>query len=373
MESKSIRFNNASTKNREFSKVLHQKVEEYFKKNNKSKHANTEMVVKTIFMFLLFLVPYFLFLSGITTSIWGLIGLWALMGFGVGGIGLSVMHDANHGAYSKYPFVNALLSKSLNFVGALPMNWKIQHNYLHHTYTNIEGHDEDIAPAGLLRFSPHAEYKKIHKYQWLYAWLFYSLMTFTWIINKEYGQVIKYNKMGLLEKHKTTLLREFFNLILTKIIYFGYIIVVPLLVTDFNFLEIFLGFFVMHAVAGFILAVIFQPAHVLPENDFPYPEDGKLDNNWFVHQLHTTANFARNNRVLSWYVGGLNHQIEHHMFPNICHVHYRDLSYIVEATAKEFGYPYVNFKTFRGAIIAHGKMLKKLGVPNKKYSAVRAA
>jgi linoleoyl-CoA desaturase len=138
--------------------------------------------------------------------------------------------------------------------------------------------------------------------------------------------------------------------------------VVPILVLPFLWWQILIGFMVMHFFAGFILAIVFQPAHVVEGTSYLMPdENGNLENSWAIHQLHTTTNFAHNNKILSWYVGGLNFQVEHHLFPNVCHVHYRHLSSIVETTAKEFGLPYKMKETFWDALVAHAKLLKVLG------------
>src|SRR6185436_10638424 len=142
-----------------------------------TRHANTEMVVKSIFMFALYFGPYALILSGAVTSAAWLIVLAVAMSLGLAGIGLSVMHDANHGAYSKRKWLNTVIGYSLNLVGANSFNWKLQHNVLHHSYTNVHDEDEDISPRGALRLTPHSKWKKIHRYQFIYAWLLYGLMT----------------------------------------------------------------------------------------------------------------------------------------------------------------------------------------------------
>jgi linoleoyl-CoA desaturase len=357
--SKTITF---ATTSKEFVATLHKRVNDYFKINNISRHANTEMVVKTIIMFTLYIVPYFLIVTGTVAGNGWLIGLMVIMGLGLAGIGLSVMHDANHGAYSKKAWVNTLIGYSINFVGATAFNWKMQHNVLHHTYTNIHEEDEDISPRGVLRLSPHSNWKHVHRYQFIYAWFLYGLMTMVWMITKDFIRLSRYQKNGLLKKHKANLNREWVILLVTKIFYTGYIFMIPLLVTSLLWWQILIGFFVMHYVAGFLLAIIFQPAHVIEGTIFPIPDrNDRLENNWAIHQLLTTTNFANKSRWFSWYVGGLNFQIEHHLFPHICHVHYRNIAGIVKKTTKEFGLPYKSCKTFIGALAGHARLLKQLG------------
>ncbi|MFZ6010836.1 MAG: fatty acid desaturase family protein [Bacteroidota bacterium] len=358
--SSSIRFSSARA---DFFSTLNQRVNEYFKSKNISRYANGEMKIKTIFMYTLYFAPYILMLTGVVSNLWGMFALCLVMGVGIAGIGLSVMHDANHGGYSNKSWVNNLLGYSLNLVGGNAFNWKVQHNVLHHTYTNVHDVDEDISPRGILRMCPHGEWKSFHRFQHLYAWFFYGLMTLVWVLVKDFMRIIKYQKDGLVKKQRADIRTEWTILILTKMAYVGYIFILPAVLLPLAWWQIVIGFVVMHYVAGFILAIIFQPAHVIDGTEYPLPDqEGKMENSWAVHQLLTTTNFANKNQLLSWYVGGLNFQVEHHLFPNICHVHYRKISNIVRQTAEEFGLPYKSEPTFIGALVSHARLLKQLGV-----------
>lgn len=351
-----------ATGKNDFFATLNQRVNSYFKNNKIERTANSEMFIKTIFMFALYFTPYFILISGTVTNLWSMFGLCLVMGLGIAGIGLSVMHDSNHGSYSNKPWVNNLLGLSLNLIGGHAINWKIQHNVLHHTYTNVHEVDEDISPRGVLRMAPGSPWKPMHRFQHLYSWFFYGMLTLVWVFAKDFTRLLKYDKEGLLKKQKTTATAEWITVIISKLLYFSYIFVVPMILLPVTWWQVLIGFLSMQYVAGFILAIIFQPAHVVEGTEYPMPnEQGNLENNWAIHQLHTTTNFANKNRLLSWYVGGLNFQVEHHLFPNICHVHYRNLAPIVEQTAKEFGLPYKSKETFVGALVAHSKMMKELG------------
>lgn len=354
-----IRFSHTS---KDFVSELNSRVHHYFTSNRISKHANREMVLKTVIMFSLYLIPYFLIITNTVTGIPALIALTLVMGLGLAGIGLSVMHDANHGAYSTKPWVNELIGYSLNFIGANAFNWKIQHNVLHHSYTNIHEEDEDISPRGILRLSPHSPRKWLHRYQFIYAWFLYGMMTLVWLFAKDFVRIVRYQKTGLAKRQKAHIGREWAIMLGTKLFYIGYIFVVPILLTSLLWWQLLLGILIMHYITGFILAIIFQPAHVIEGSQFPLPNIKRtMETNWAVHQLLTTANFGNGSRWFSWYVGGLNFQIEHHLFPNICHVHYKRISAIVEKTVMEFGLPYRKHKTFMSALIGHGRLLYQLG------------
>jgi linoleoyl-CoA desaturase len=346
----------------DFSTTLNNRVNSYFTSNKISKHGNIEMIVKTLVMFFLYFAPYILIVTSTVTAPLLILLLVVIMSAGLSGIGLSVMHDANHGAYADRKWVNTILGYSLNLVGANAFNWKIQHNVLHHTFTNVHDEDEDISPRGALRLSPHSEWKWAHKFQHFYAWFLYGLMTIAWMVVKDFARLIKYQKNGLLKKSKSNAVKEWIVLIITKLVYVGYIFVIPLIFTSLSWWEILIGIFTMHYIAGFVLAIIFQPAHVIDGSEFPLPDNkNALENNWAIHQMLTTTNFGNKSRWFSWFVGGLNFQIEHHLFPSICHVHYRKISRIVQDTAIEFNVPYKNASSFMKALVLHAKLLRQLG------------
>jgi linoleoyl-CoA desaturase len=346
-----------------FFSTLRQRVDAYFKTNEISKHGNGAMVFKTFAMFAIYLVPYFLILFGGYQSNLLLLALCIVMGVGMAGIGLSVMHDANHGSYSKNPNVNKFLSFSICLIGGLPINWQLQHNVLHHTYTNVHEHDGDLEGPSFLRFSPNMPRKKVHKFQFLYAWFFYGFITVAWSTVKDFKQLARFRKMELLQTQNKKFNSQLTLLIIAKALYYVYVVLIPMLVLDVAWWKILIGVFAMHYTAGMILSMIFQSAHVVEEASFPVvpAETGNIENDWAVHQLYTTANFAQRSRLFSWYVGGLNFQVEHHLFPNICHVHYKKIAKIVEETAREFNFPYYTTPTFASALWSHSKMLWRLG------------
>lgn len=311
-------------------------------------------------MLAIYLVPYFLILLLPLADI-SIVLLYFLMGIGLAGLGLCVMHDAIHGAYSQWPWLNKVASFSMNLIGGSPFTWKIQHNILHHSYTNIYHLDEDIDDKPFLRLSPSGKLKKYHKVQHWYALPLYSLATLSWVLMKDFRQLITYNRTGLTRQHGFSPAKETINMILGKVLYVFFIIVVPLLL-GLTWWAVALGFVLMHMLAGLYITIVFQLAHVVEGPDHhEAPLDGNMTDTWAIHQLKSTANFACNNRLVTWLVGGLNFQIEHHLFPNISHIHYRNIAKIVKHTAKEFNLPYYEHKRFRGAVMSHLKVLKMLG------------
>ena len=354
----------ASQRTDEFLKLLRKRVKEHFEEHNLSTYGNGEMVTKTIVILGMFMLPYALVVSGTISNLWGLFLCWLTMGGMKAAIGMSVTHDANHGAYSPNATVNKIFGQMINWVGGYDANWKIQHNRLHHSFTNIEGHDEDIAPGPVLRLHPEQPLLKHHRAQHIYAWFLYSLMTLFWVTGKDFKSLKKYKDNGMLGKKPGKYQELLRNLIVSKALYFGYLLVIPLIFSAAPWYMTIVFFLAMHLVAGLLLASVFQLAHVMPSSEFPIAdEQGQVHEHWAVHQLKTTTNFSQKSKIFSWFIGGLNFQIEHHLFPNICHVHYKRLSKIVAETAKEYGLPYHVQGNFLQALRSHFQMLKMLGTP----------
>jgi linoleoyl-CoA desaturase len=360
MRNLKLKFSNEL--NPDFINDLRQKVKDYFETNHISRNANAGMVIKTIVMLSLYLLPYFVMISGLVTSGPAIFLLWIIMGFGMAGVGLSIMHDAAHRSYSKKQWINTMLAHSLNILGGSVITWQYQHNILHHGYTNIDGYDEDIDPGIIMRFSPTKPRYFMHRFQHIYAWVLYGLMSLMWSINKDFKQLRRYHKEGAVLSSNKSYPRMIFNLIISKLVFYGIILVIPLIVLPIPWWMVVIGYLSMQFVCGLILAVIFQTAHVVPETNYFIPnEEGNIENNWAIHQLMTTSDYAPKSKLFSWYVGGLNYQVEHHLFPNICHVHYKKIANLVRETAHEYKLPYNVKPTFLSAIIDHGRMLKILG------------
>lgn len=355
---KTLRF--GSNSGLPFTKALRKNVNAYFKQKGISTKDNGTMRNKMIAMAAMYIIPY-LILVLLPINAWLGIPLVLLMGLGMAGMGMSVMHDANHGSFSNKQSINTLLGSSIYILGGNVFTWKVQHNVLHHTFTNIEEYDEDIRYRVIIRLSPNSPLLRIHRYQYIYAFLVYSLTTLS-MLSRDLNQMMKYQKMGMFEQQNTTAFKEYTKLFISKSIYLFLTIGVPLLFTSFTWWQVLTGFAIMHLFTGWILSTVFQMAHLVEGTTQPIPDsDGNIENEWTLHQLYTTSNFARNNKLLGWYIGGLNYQIEHHLFPNICHVHYPEISKIVEETAIEFGHPYNVKRSLTDALSSHIQVLKALG------------
>ena len=320
-----------------------------------------------------YFIPWAVIVFGGIESFWINLSLWVAMAFGMIGLGLGITHDANHGAYSPKKKINDRLGALLNLIGGNHHTWKVQHNLKHHTYTNIQDHDEDMTNP-VFRFAPTQPWKPHHRLQAYYAPLLYAIMSIYWFIRRDFLLVNRYAKEGLLRKVGTNRKKALTNIVAAKIVYVLLFILIPILGSSLPWWQVILGFLAMHMVAGSLLALIFQTGHAVEETTFfENPEDGSIENSWAVHQLLSTANYGTNNTALSWFIGGLNFQVEHHLFPNTCHIHYRSISRIVKKTAGEFGVPYHEIPTFWAAIKSHFHHLNQLGKGEESAVSNRVA
>jgi len=273
---------------------------------------------------------------------------------------MTLMHDLVHGALTKSKPLYNLLQIPVILIGVESLIWKIEHNLLHHNYTNIEGIDQDIHPRYVFRFSTNQPRKWFHKYQHIYATLIYGLMIIEWVTIKDFVKVIKYRKTGLIKTNKEAILTTI-SITIKKAIFYLVFLIIPLKVMPFPPLYITIMFITMLVISGIVLTIIFQIAHVVPSCAFIENDDNSYKETWHVHQMLTTSNFSIGNKFITYVLGSLNYQIEHHLFPSICHVYYPEISEIVRATAVEFGIPYYTKKTIWDAVSAHYSHLKTLG------------
>ncbi len=339
-----------------FFAVAKKRVDAYFAEKNLSKHANGTMVIKTIVLLSGYVLPFTLLVL-VPMPFYVALILWAIMGISLAGIGMSIMHDANHGAYSSSNALNTALGYTLGILGGSTYNWKIQHNVLHHNYTNISGVDEDINDKVFLKLSPHNTSNKMQRGQHIYCFGLYAVSTLYWVFYKDFPQYRRYVKGGLAKRQGLRAALGLSAIVLHKAIYLCLFIGLPVLFFGLPLWQVLLGFTLMHVLAGLILTIIFQLAHTIEGAAHPLPNsDGNIENDWAIHQMNTTVNFAPNNKLLSWYCGGLNYQVEHHLFPKVCHVHYPAIQ-----AAAEHGVPYLHNETFTQAFKLHIVALRRFG------------
>lgn len=338
--------------------ALKQRVNDYFAAIQKPSTGNTALLLKGISFFICYILLY-IHLVFLTPVWWLALPECVLLGCFTAAIGFNVMHDGAHGSFSKYKLVNKLAGFSLNFLGASAIMWNMKHNIIHHTYTNIDGVDDDIEAGPFLRFASTQKRLKFHKFQHYYFWFLYTLLHIVWIFVSDFKKYF-HKKIGVVQLRKMTL-KEHISFWVAKVTYLFMVVALPIYLL--GFVKWLFGFLLVTMVTGFVISIVFQLAHTVEHTNFPLPSEnsGKIENEWAIHQVVTTANFATDNKLISWLVGGLNFQIEHHLFPKISHVHYPAISKIIRKTCEEYGIKYMEFPKMRHAIVSHVAYLRRLG------------
>jgi len=345
---------------RDFTIVLRERVNQFFKDAEISTRANFAMYFKSIFYITSIALSYALVLSGLGGGI-GFFLSSILLGLAISIGTMNIAHDALHGSYASNSLKNRILGFTMDLCGASSFYWRKEHTIDHHTFTNISGHDSDLGVPYVMRLCPKAPRHWFHRFQHIYAPLLYSINLIKWVYYSDFKRIYKMLKYGNNAPGNPSY-TEIAMTILFKFIHIFLFVALPILLFPFAWWVVLLGYFTFLAAAGITMTVIFQLAHIVEDVAFPLPnEEGKVENSFLKHQLATTSNFAVNSWLVNFLFGGLNFQVEHHIFPHVCHTHLRKISPIVRETAREFGLPYHENLTFFAAICSHFRTLRTLG------------
>ncbi len=340
-----------------FHTELKKRINDYFKEVGKSPTGNYNLFIKAIVLVVSFLFVYIHLVFFTPTPALAILECLALGGL-TAAIGFNVMHDGAHGSFSRHKWLNDLAALSVNFLGANNFMWKTKHNVIHHAYTNVDGVDDDIDAKPILRLCESQKYYKVHRYQHFYFWAAYSLLYLWWVFVTDYKKYFT-RRIGPVPLKKMTL-SDHISFWGFKLVHLGLFVALPIYMV--GLMPWLIGFLVSGLFAGFVLSIVFQLAHTVEHTHFPAAniETGKMEDEWAIHQLKTTANFATRNKFISWWVGGLNFQIEHHLFPKISHVHYPAISKIIKKACADFGVPYIEYPRMRLAVASHVSYLRQL-------------
>jgi len=345
--------------NPDFSLTLKKRVHEYFDRQEVRKRGNRKLYIKTAVLMACAAGTYYLLVFAALPG-WLSLILCALFGLNLAAIGFNIMHDGAHGSYSQKAWVNSLMSYSLNLMGGCAYLWKQKHNTNHHSFTNIEGFDDDIDVQPWIKTNRNQKGRWYHRYQHIYWVVLYGMSYLLWVYSKDFKKYFS-GKIADTDMKKMDL-KEHFIFWISKAVYLSVFIVIPAL--QLGWPKVLAGYLLASFVCGWVLAVIFQLAHVVEDTAFPLAEEGagrRIEQDWAIHQLATTANFGTGNKLLSWFAGGLNYQIEHHLFPKISHVHYPGISKVVKDVCRQFSIPYIEYPTMMSALRSHIAHLKLVG------------
>src|SRR6478736_5245092 len=338
-----------------FFKTLKEKVDSYFDTTQLSRSGGLRLYLKSSVQ-ILSAITLYVILVFFTPAWWLAIPLSVLLGINFAVLGFNVMHEGGHQSFSKHSWVNSLAGYFLNVLGGNIHFWKVKHNVNHHTFTSIDGLDSDIDAKPFLRFHPNQPRLNIHRFQHIYFFVLYGISYLAWIFYEDFVKYFR-NKIAAHMKPMSLSVKEHFIFWTTKVLYTLVFIVIPVYFVGWQAL---IGFFVMTFVCGLFISIVFQLAHVVEINHFP--EEKKIVGDWALHQMSTTSNFETSNKLLSWMLGGLNFQIEHHLFPKVSHIHYARINSLVKETCKEFNIKYNEYSTMFSAMASHVNYLRKMGI-----------
>ena len=341
-----------------FHAELRRRVDEYFVRTGRRQRDCPEMYLKTAIILLAFFGSYF-GLVFLAVTWWQALGLAILLGLSMAAIGFTIEHDGGHQSYSNHQWINRAMAMTMDLLGASSYVWHWKHDVTHHTYVNITGHDVDIELGFVGRLSPHQRHLSFHRWQHYYLWPLYGLNVIKWQLYDDFRDVIL-GRIGSRRIPRPTPL-GWVSFIGAKLVFFAMAFAIPFM--RHRSWSVILFYVVTVFTAGIVVSVVFQLAHCVEEAEFSLPAENStvLENTWAIHQIETTVNFARNSKLQSWFLGGLNFQVEHHLFPRICHVHYPSISKVVEETCREYGVKYRQHPTFRLGLLSHYRWLRRMG------------
>lgn len=340
-----------------FGRELRRRVDAHFKERGTSERDAPAMFVKSLVV-LCFAAAVYVLLVFFARTWWQAVALGVLMGLAAAEIGFNIQHDGGHRAYSRRRWLNSATAATLDLIGASSYMWRWKHGLFHHQYVNVAGHDADIDLGIFGRLSPHHRRMGFHRWQHIYLWPLYGFLSLKWWIHDDVRDALT-GRSGAhgIPRPAGWELATFLG---GKIVFVCLALGLPLLLHPV--LPVLGVFALASLVLGVVLSVVFQLAHAVEEAAFPEVlPDGALDAGWAAHQVRTTVDFCRGNRMVTWLVGGLNFQIEHHLFPHVSHVHYPAISRVVERTCREYGVAYREHPTFLAGMASHYRWLKRMG------------
>jgi linoleoyl-CoA desaturase len=274
----------------------------------------------------------------------------------------SVMHDANHGAFGANRRVNRVLGCTLDVLGGSSALWRRSHNVVHHLNPNVVGVDADIEQGPFARLAPGQPWRRWHRFQHVYMWPLYGFVTLKWLLHSDFaalaGGGVGSHRFATGERR-----RALSKALLGKAFHVSWAFVLPMFVHPWWSVVVF--YLAISWVAGLMLATMFQVAHCVDAADFTSPAAPRRGRHWAQHQLRTTVNVrcrARGfRRLATWLMGGLDHQIEHHLAPGLPHTVHPAFSVRVKAFCAEAGYTYREHPSVLAAVRSHGRWLKAMG------------
>lgn len=322
----------------------------------REKSAKWQLRLKAFVFPILYLLTYILLISYGGSSAVVFYSSYFLLGILLVLIFLNIIHDAVHGNIFKSKLLNQAYVHLFDFLGANSYIWKIRHIQLHHSYPNIMNWDSDFEQSPIVRVFPQSKYQKFHKYQYIYLPFLYPLYLFNWLLVRDFKDFFK--KDALVRKVADIPKIEYFKLFLFKAIFFAYLFIIPKFILGVSWLSILYGFILMVFTASILSLMVLLSPHANIHSDFPQPDaKNEMPYNWLEHQLRCTNDVSNDNFFIRFFMGSFNYHIAHHLFPNISHIHYPEITPIIERFAIKNGLKYRKLSLI-DSLLGHYRLLK---------------
>ncbi|MFL5729749.1 MAG: fatty acid desaturase family protein, partial [Cytophagaceae bacterium] len=305
-----------------FYKELLQRTEKYFSENGTARTGNKTMLFKIALYFGLDVLFYWLMITSTMTL--GFFSCYLLLGVSILLTAFNISHDAAHGVAVKSKFWNKVLfSISFNLQGNNAYVWGKNHNESHHLYTNIEGSDIDVLNNPLFRMTENQKLRWFHRYQYLYAPFLYLFYSINWFFFREALMLFNYSSRTIKIEIPGI---EIFKLVIYKLLYIGYMIILPAYLLPFGWTTVLLAFLLNHFIVSIIFVGVLGVSHLSDFVEHPVPDkNNKLAMSWPKLQMCTSVDYNADSTFFNWTLGGFNAHALHHLLPNICHVHYLNI------------------------------------------------
>lgn len=321
--------------------------------------------MKALLFPVLYLITYvFLLLKGENILVFYI--LYSLLGFVLILNFLNLIHDAVHGvSFKNHKNWNRFLLYFFDLLGANSFIWKIRHLRLHHAFPNVMDWDSDLEQSPLVRIFPQSSLKRIQRWQHIYLPFLYPLYLFNWLLVRDFRDF--FDKKRTVHRVARIPRKEYLKLIIFKILFFGYILIIPKYVLDISWMQVISGFIVFMFTASLTSLIVLLSPHASIENVFPLrDESGALPHSWFMHQILCTNDVSNDNFFVRFFMGSFNYHIAHHLFPYIHHSYYPEISALIEDFARRYNFPYRKCSLKR-SLINHYRLLKSNSRPENIF------
>jgi len=341
-----------------FYHTLQKRVTDMLEAKGQTRYANKLMLFKIALYFFLFFLSYALMML-VHAPLWTFYFFYIMTGISSLLLAFNVSHDAAHHAiFRNKQWNDWLFAFTFNLQGNNAYVWKKYHIESHHLYTNVHGSDIDVLENPLIRMTSIQPLQRIHRLQHLYAPFLYLFYSLNWFLVRD--TLLAFGK-----SHRTISIklnkRQTAWLVFNKILYIGYMIVLPVLLLPIKWHHVLIAFVLMHFLISIVFTAVLGVSHLVEETTHPQADDhGRMDQSWALLQMNTSLDYNVDSYFLNWTLGGFNAHTLHHLFPNICHIHYMDMIRILRQTAREFNIHY-NEAPYWKAAASHFRFLKRMG------------